>query len=121
MALIIPEPPSANRYWRHTARGGRAITYKSAKAKQYQSEVRTRAMLAGLQPLNGPVEVHLVWYRKARRGDLDNRLKVIFDALQGAAYVDDSQIVAITARREEDKNNPRVEIVVRPRDSHITR
>ena len=36
---------------------------------------------------------------KGMRGDLDNYIKAILDALNGAAWVDDRQIVALTARK----------------------
>jgi Holliday junction resolvase RusA-like endonuclease len=41
-----------------------------------------------------------------KRGDLDNMIKFVLDALNGKLYVDDSQIVSITARKcycEEDE------------------
>lgn len=106
ITLTLPNPPSANRYWR---RAGRHI-HKSAEAKAYQEAV---AWLAhGVQPLQGEVAVHLAWYRPAKRGDLDNRIKVILDALNGVAYEDDKQIVKIIAERHDDKHEPRVEVVV---------
>jgi Holliday junction resolvase RusA-like endonuclease len=36
---------------------------------------------------------------KGMRGDLDNYVKAILDALNGAAWEDDRQIVALTARK----------------------
>ncbi len=60
----------------------------------------------------GPVSVNVRVYRPARRGDLDNCLKVLLDALKGIAFVDDSQVVHIHARRYEDKANPRAEVTV---------
>lgn len=36
---------------------------------------------------------------KGMRGDLDNYVKAILDSLNGAAWVDDRQIVALTARK----------------------
>ena len=37
--------------------------------------------------------------RKLGRGDLDNYVKLIMDALNGRAWVDDRQIVAMSARK----------------------
>jgi Holliday junction resolvase RusA-like endonuclease len=36
---------------------------------------------------------------KLRRGDIDNYTKLILDALNGVAWVDDRQIAAITVRK----------------------
>lgn len=52
------------------------------------------------------------FYRPAKRGDLDNRIKILLDALEGIAFENDSQIIEIHARRFDDKLNPRVSIVV---------
>lgn len=63
-------------------------------------------------PIEGPVAVTLLWYRSRKSGDLDKRIGVVLDTLQGAAYKDDKQIVKLTAERYEDPKNPRVEIIV---------
>jgi crossover junction endodeoxyribonuclease RusA len=109
MKLTLPMPPSANRYWRIWR--GRAVI--SAEAKAYKQGVKLRALTEGLRkPLGGPVVASLVVYRARRAGDLDNSLKVLLDALNGIAFEDDSQVVEIWARREEDPANPRVVITV---------
>jgi len=43
---------------------------------------------------------------------LDNTLKVLLDALNGCAWVDDSQVVELHALRLEDPADPRVEVRV---------
>jgi Holliday junction resolvase RusA-like endonuclease len=67
-----------------------------------------------MEPLVGDVSVTLRVYRQAKRGDLDNSIKVSLDSLIGVAYADDSQIVRIVAERYDDKRNPRVEVEVTP-------
>lgn len=109
MKLTLPYPPSSNRYWRVWR--GRAV--KSNEARDYQRAVKLRG-LAGKRadPLVGPVAIHVDVYRPARRGDLDNSLKVTLDAIQGVAYLNDEQIVYLSASRNEDAANPRVEVLV---------
>jgi Holliday junction resolvase RusA-like endonuclease len=58
------------------------------------------------------VSVRAIIYFDSRRGDLDNRLKILLDALNGLAWLDDAQIVELYARRELDRRNPRVELTV---------
>lgn len=106
--LTLPYPPSANKYWRMWK--GRILV--SAEARQYKLDIATLARIAGLRPLDVPVILSLDIYRPAKRGDLSNRIKILEDALQGVAYDDDSQIVEITARRFEDKKEPRVEVTI---------
>lgn len=111
--LILPEPPSANRYWRTTvSRGGFAQTYVSAEAKAYKQTVREMAQLDRV--LIGEVFIKVTWFRSRRSGDLDNRIKVFCDALQGVVFANDSQIVEIHAIRREDPKRPRIEVEIRP-------
>ena len=108
--LTLPEPPSANRYWRSYR--GRLVISPAAIA--YKGEVATRCIIAKVKPLPLSANVRLTvrWFRSKRMGDLDNRLKIIFDALNGYVYHDDAQIVEIHAYREDDKTRPRLELTV---------
>ena len=118
MKLTLPVPPSANLYWRdrvlRTKTGEYVVQrYKTAEAREYQELVANTAFgSCRMIPKPRDVVLRLTWYREAKRGDLDNRLKVILDALQGTAYENDSQIAEIHAFREEDKAKPRVELEV---------
>lgn len=97
-------PPSANRYWR-MARGH---IHKSDEARMYQNAAAIMARAAGVRPIDGDVGVYLEVYRPAKRGDLDNTIKVLLDALKGIAYADDNQVTSIQATRHDDAKNPRV-------------
>lgn len=108
--VTLPYPPSANQYWRVDRRG---FTYVSDEAKDYKKAVKFRLLASGIrQPLDGPLVLSLVVYRPLRKGDLSNRIKVLEDAFNGIVWKDDSQVVEIHARREDDKANPRVEVRV---------
>lgn len=106
----LPYPPSANNYWRSIVIGGRGRVVVSKEAKTFKKAVS--AALAGISPVSGPVALTATFYRPRKRGDLDNCLKVLCDALKGIAYHDDEQICQISASRKEDKERPRVEISV---------
>lgn len=106
LRLILPDPPSANRWWR---RAGTHM-HLSTEARRYKAAVaQSHARMA---PLDGPVAVSLTWYRARRAGDLDKRLGIVLDALQGVAYTTDAQIVRLSASRHDDKHHPRVEVEV---------
>ena len=107
--IVLPLPPSANRYWRHY--NGRVVV--SEAAKTYKAGVWLVAQHAGMRPFTGPVAVRVHVYRARKVGDLDNFAKVTLDALQGIAYQDDAQIVELHSWRHDDAQNPRVEVEVR--------
>ena len=54
------------------------------------------------------LEVCGFWLTNAQ----SNRIKVLEDALQGVAFLNDSQVVELTAALAEDKANPRMEVTV---------
>lgn len=116
MKLTFPYPPSANRYWRVDRRG---FTYVSEEARAYKASIyllARAALRAGGYRDEFPVfdsrlvKITVRIYRPQRRGDLDNRLKVLLDAVKGVLFTDDEQIDEIHARRFDDKHNPRVEV-----------
>jgi len=109
--LSLPEPPSANRYWR---RAGLHL-HRSAEATAYIEQIKPRVRLAGGRQITGAVELRFVWYRKKRIGDLSNRIKVLEDALQWAAFGDDGKVRRLICEMSDDQpTRPRVEVLVIP-------
>ncbi len=106
MQLTLPYPPSANVMWRNY--NGRTVL--SEAARNYKLEVGLTNLHC--TPYKGPVSVTLHIYRPRKVSDLDNRIKVAIDSVQGIAFEDDKQIVQIHAYRHDDKLNPRVEMTI---------
>ena len=109
-SLVLPYPPTVNHIYRR-ARGHLSLT---PEALAFRHAVRLIAQVQRVQPMSGPVAVFLDVYRPRKRGDLDNLLKAVLDALNGVAYGDDEQVVRIEANRYDDKRAPRVEVHVVP-------
>lgn len=107
--VTLPVAPASNRYWRVWR--NRAVRSKEATA--YLKAVR--AIVGERRLFLGPIAVRLTWYREARRGDLDGRLKVTLDALQGCLYENDNQIVELHAYRRECPAQPRIVVEVEAR------
>jgi crossover junction endodeoxyribonuclease RusA len=116
--LELPQPPSANRYWRKF----RNRIVRSAAASSYQEAVWMLASRyrCGDGPVIFPVEdltLTLRWWRRRGQnnqfqGDLDNYLKVLLDALQGSLYTNDRQIVELHLYRMPDERDERFGRVV---------
>ena len=134
VCLTLPYPPSANRYWRTATIRGSARTFLSAEAKAYREDVAWRARLAGVAALTGRVALTIRlyphrpqdWQRRQRKDpetwddsvqciDLGNCEKVLSDALNGVAWLDDKQHRRIVLERcTPDEQGARVEIEIEP-------
>lgn len=114
MHLTLPYPPSTNRAWRtaYVPKLKRAVVYPSKEYTEYKEWLGRMVKIKGMIPLAGPVEMIARLYRPAKRGDLMNPIKVLCDALQGVAYLNDDQIVRAHVEMYDDKDHPRVEVEV---------
>ncbi len=111
MKIVLPYPPSLNKMYR-TVNGRMLI---SAVGREYKNEVYAFCLVHRIKPISGDLAISLDCYRPAKRGDLDNLFKGLFDALNGCAWHDDSQVIEINARRFDDAKNPRVEVEIQAR------
>lgn len=90
--IVLPWPPSVNRYWRSVA--GRVLISQEGRA--YREAVLAQMMIQRKAATHtGKLVVEIeAWRPDNRVRDLDNLLKATLDALTHAGvYKDDSQIV----------------------------
>jgi Holliday junction resolvase RusA-like endonuclease len=104
--VVLPQPPSTNRYWRMM----RGHIRKSTEAREYQELAAelARLQLGDMVPTGQPIVLRIWWYRQIRSGDLSNRIKVVEDALQGILYYDDKQVVELHAYRIDGDKPARI-------------
>lgn len=115
--LRLPWPPSGNRYWRifvppHKPTAARMI--RSAEATRYIKQV-VRLVSSGwadLEQFTGRLQVAVVCRAPDRRRyDLDNRCKVLLDALQRSGVIaGDHLIDELRVTRGGAVQPPRVEV-----------
>lgn len=106
--FTLPLPPSVN----HMYRRGRRGTYLSDAARAWKHAAHIAALEIFPEPLTGEIVVVWDFYMPDGRSDASNRIKALEDALQGAAYLNDRQIVSGTYNKLRDKHNPRVEATI---------
>ena len=100
--VMLGYPVSVNRYWR-SFKGRTVISSEATKYKQHVQ--MDYAQGGGLYFYDIPVSVEFKFHPKTTktgdasktRMDLDNVIKVVLDALQGVAYMDDKQVRKLTA------------------------
>lgn len=139
IALTLPYPISANRYWRAVTIGGRnekarQIMAPTKEAKAYKEQCGWIAVRAGIHtPLDWRFELEIDlypglpqdWAKRQRSDpywddtvqcmDLGNCEKVLADALQGVVYTDDRWCWRQTKQRMvPDSKGARVELRVIP-------
>ena len=111
--LVLPEPPSVNRMWRKGARG---TIYSAKETTAFKHAVYAACLKAGITavrfPKGTPVVLTLHWYRARAAGDIDNRIKVASDALNGLVWADDKQVGELHVYRIDGQRPGRLEVTV---------
>ena len=118
----------------------RISTFPSPEAKKYKQHVRETfekmrarnpldsSLGEMTEPFRGEVEISIRFYPPSRpragedprtAQEMQSRIKILLDALQGFAYKDSRQIVKETAERAGTSSRPRVEIEITPREIEI--
>jgi Holliday junction resolvase RusA-like endonuclease len=121
VVFTVEGPPQGKGRPRFRRAGNFVQTYTDAKTKAYEETIKSWAKRAmgSRSPLEGPVAVDL-YIRlpvpasaskkrseacvrneelPTKKPDVDNILKVYFDAMNGVVYVDDTQIVRVSAKK----------------------
>lgn len=100
LVLNLPYPPSINSYWR--ANGHRRFISKEGML--FRERVAEYIADYKVPHLGGSVrlQMEIVLYPRDRRvQDIDNRVKALWDALEGWVYENDSQIDILIVKRGE--------------------
>ena len=103
LVLVLPFPPSVNRYYRNVVIGGRPRTLVSKDGRAFRATVEDICAIRRVSMLRGRVRVEVdVHAPDRRKRDLDNVLKSLLDALvHGGVLGDDEQIDHLVVRRGE--------------------
>ena len=118
VANVEPVPKSRPRTVSVKDRAGRVrrvSTYTPKRCKDFERDLSLYAFraISAAWDKAGPFTVRLDFYcRTARRVDLDNLCKAVLDALNGIVWNDDCDVTQLSAAKDIDRENPRVEVTV---------
>lgn len=111
--FLDPLPQSRPRF-----SGGRC--YEEKRLKEYKEVLKWCFMvkMEGKPPTPAPVAVTIKFFRQysatsRRAGDIDNLTKAVLDACTGVLWLDDSQVVGLTAAKFTS-HFPRLELEITP-------
>lgn len=112
--LVVYGEPASKANSRKIVRfGSRLASIKSDKARRYAKD-----FLGQVKPIlplyEGELRLDMWIYYASRRPDLDESL--ILDLLQGVAYANDRQVRERHVYHMLDRESPRVELLIQPRD-----
>lgn len=95
LSVVLPIPPTINHYYGLMPRGrGKYITKSGKKFREDVAWVMSTKKQFG----DAPLAVFIQWFMPSNRGDVDNRIKPLLDALQHAGtFDDDKQVIDIRA------------------------
>ena len=102
-------------------RPGVMIHSRAEELAIWRSHIATAAQKAGCTPIDSPISISLKFRVKKPKTvkrqyptvapDLDKYIRAVLDGLTNTAYIDDSQVIQITASKEYAEN-PGVDIQI---------
>ena len=118
LTVTLAYPPSTNRL----VRMANGIAYKPKAVREWTKDAAYRLRVAGASILDGPVAVGVLLHPKQtkrgaphkRRIDLDNAIKATLDACQGVVFIDDQQVVRLSAALAPAKPDGGLTVTVAP-------
>ena len=106
---------------RTVSNGRRTWSYTPSNTKGWEDAIilQCKAKAPG-EPITGPLRIELyfsiprvkAWPRSYPRGDVDNYVKSVKDALNGLFYVDDVQIISVFAAKSYSKNEGEIGVEI---------
>jgi Holliday junction resolvase RusA-like endonuclease len=125
--MVLALPPTDNHIYFNVPRGGRALTKEARKYKSLVKEKTARAAITSSLSFREhiPYRVDITifvkllskgWPKRAKwkfqKIDTTNRTKLLLDSIAEAIGVDDRHVTQVTIRKEDDSEDPRVEVTV---------
>ena len=101
-------PTLLNRLYIPIIKNGKPTIIKNPKSKEFTSYINDICLINRVKPFKKDISFYMdILISKRNNYDIDGLLKLLFDSLNGLAYIDDKQIVDLRVRKHlnetEDK------------------
>ena len=101
-------PTLLNRLYDPNIKNGKPSIIKNPKTKEFTKYINDICLINRVKPLKKDISFYMdILISKRNNYDIDGLLKLLFDSLNGLAYIDDKQIVDLRVRKHlnetEDK------------------
>jgi crossover junction endodeoxyribonuclease RusA len=113
--MILPLPPSINHMYANAYIKGRSIKVYTQQANAWRQQALYLIKPHIKRTIDEKIIIELYYYfPDARRRDTHNTLKILCDVLEEAGLVtDDRYLLPRVMDYEIDRQNPRIEIIVK--------
>lgn len=113
MKFVVPgTPPSKSNAYKISHKR----MYKSQACRDWEklsAECARKAPGLPYEPLSNKIGIRIqVYFKDARRRDLDGILKAALDSWNGVVYQDDSQVEELQLKKFIDADDPRIEVEI---------
>ena len=101
-------PTLLNRLYIPIIKNGKPSIIKNPKTKEFTKHINDICLINRVKPFKKDISFYMdILISKRNNYDIDGLLKLLFDSLNGLAYIDDKQIVDLRVRKHlnetEDK------------------
>lgn len=101
-------PTLLNRLYIPIIKNGKPSIIKNPKTKEFTKYINDICLINRVKPFKKDISFYMdILISKRNNYDIDGLLKLLFDSLNGLAYIDDKQIVDLRVRKHlnetEDK------------------
>ena len=106
-------PTLLNRLYIPIIENGKPTIIKNPKTKEFTRYINDLCLVKRVKPFQKDVLFYMdILISKRNNYDIDGLLKLLFDSLNGLAYIDDKQIVDLRIRKHRNQSEDKLIIKI---------
>ena len=106
-------PTLLNRLYIPIIKNGKPTIIKNPKTKEFTKYINDICLINRVKPLKKDISFYMdILISKRNNYDIDGLLKLLFDSLNGLAYIDDKQIVDLRIRKHRNQSEDKLIIKI---------